>query len=356
MYVWEIMLLLGCGIASCKRGRNPLEHAHCQLVLALRGGDGGRVIKASESARVNPAVLPTQVEAEAWDEQDEIKWRHEPASTDDWSTTEWAEATWRHFKTPEQLDQFVLDFSSDEPEDLTNPRETQAAGHALPTTRGLVPLSSAQKETTVDFDSDLSDCIAFPCEGAPLAGVDIDKLHKEVVKYDISSDSDRYDDETSRDEEEGKEHLHADGNGLTASEQMDQLIDATMEAEDQIEQWHLHNPKFLGVICRADEWNATKYLNITAEQDAANRALWDACTENDVRACRQALARGALVDAANWVSLHLPRGALRIVLILHASAGGPLLAWTPLRCALRRNSLPGCTRRGIWGGCGCTRC
>jgi hypothetical protein len=34
----------------------------------------------------------------------------------------------------------------------------------------------------------------------------------------------------------------------------------------------------------------TQIAGITPEQDAANRALWDACVEDDVRAIRRAIS------------------------------------------------------------------
>jgi hypothetical protein len=316
---YALVLLLVSGITSSATGRSrpstpraALEHPHfCSRVLMLRGGDSGTGTTSTAKdvvSRAAPACeapsggnSPNQLEVGAWDKLNEIEWRHEPTSTDDWSTGEWAEATWRHFKTPEQIDRFVPDFSSDEQEVDWPSRDDEEAARRMP--QGSRALSAPPSAPTMpDADSDLSDCVAVACEGAPLAGVDREKLHKEVLKYDISSDSDTYDDETSGNDGEGTEHLGTGGGGQPAREWMDQLIDDTIAAEDQIEQWHHNDPKSMGVLCRKEEWNATKYLNITPEQDAANRALWDACMENDVRACRRALEQGALADAANWVS------------------------------------------------------
>jgi hypothetical protein len=126
-----------------------------------------------------------------------------------------------------------------------------------------------------------------PRQFNPFADVDASELVKDLVKYDISSDSDSYDDGSS----DKKAARPLSRNNI------DQYISAVKEDEDYIQQLHFEDPEALGVLCTRDEWNATRYLGVyimpkscsrvlfkdiahvqlTPAQDATNRVLWDAC-------------------------------------------------------------------------------
>ena len=227
-----------------------------------------------------------------------LQWEPEAASTDDWSTGEWFDATWAHFRTEEQLNRFKfrsLDDSGDSEDsnDAPHPRSEDEPRTSNPSSRrggtGRMVKAGAE-ESSLDLPN-------------PLHGVDIDKLVEEVKQYDVSSDSQSYDSESSSDSENANAEQTGPGGeeGRFDHGKMQECIETTQEAEEYFEQLHIDDPKEMGVLCRRDEWNATKYLGITPEQDAANKALWDACIRDDIPAIRRAIVEyGAQVDAANW--------------------------------------------------------
>ena len=86
----------------------------------------------------------------------------------------------------------------------------------------------------------------------PFADVDASELMKDLVKYDISSDSDSYDDGSS--DQKAARPL--------SQNNIDQYISAAKEDEDYIERLHFEDPQALGVLCSRDEWNATRYLGV----------------------------------------------------------------------------------------------
>jgi hypothetical protein len=309
------VILAVCGAAGGRGGQSgadaPLQPPLLLRVLVLRGGSptGPAVLPreaesaASSAARGSAVVTAEQgqlgacdqaAEAEFQDEE-EGDWPHEPTSTDDWSTGQWIDAIWRQFTTPEQINRFIPDDSSDESVPLPCPRDSKAAARASPGALGSVVPPPLQG---VDMD----DYEAIPCRQDPFAGVDHDKLYQEVVKYDLSSDSDPYEDTSDNTNDKDRSAYASGGcSRERAGECLKKLIQEVKGVEEKIEQLHHDDPELMGVVCRREEWNATKYLNISQEQDAANRALWDACMGNDVQTCRQVLREGAQVDSANWV-------------------------------------------------------
>lgn len=91
-----------------------------------------------------------------------------------------------------------------------------------------------------------------PRQFNPFADVDVSELVKDLVKYDISSDSDSYDDGSS--DERAARPLSRNN--------IDEYISAAKEDEDYIQQLHFEDPEALGVLCSRDEWNATRYLGV----------------------------------------------------------------------------------------------
>ena len=266
------VLIFGTGISSGGRSEvrvgNFLHSKSCtgkrRPLLRLRGGaeqSRASVVTGptgSTARSQKPGKIPGHLAGLVWKtDVEEVEWPRDPTSTDDWSTNEWGEAAWAHFTTKEQLDEFAFPC-----EDFSDER--------TPTPAGKLKARSGNRGSTVhvtdDDDTSLSDDgVPFvdelcrdPIKLNPFADVDFDAVCEQLQAYDISSDSDPYDDSASEDTcgQLGKEGIRLEGGKEGAAQRrrgksiLDELIPAVIAAEDRQEQLHRDHPEAFGVLCR----------------------------------------------------------------------------------------------------------
>ena len=183
-----------------------------------------------------------------------VEWETEPTSTDDWSTGEWFDATWKHFRTEEQINKFRFpgESSSEDSQGGPNPgsqgesrtlARTSRRKHSGGTGRAGI---AGQEQSDVDIFN-------------PDCGVeDIDTLVKEVKQYDISSDSESYDNTTSSDSDTVKPVQEGSGGGRWHIDhaKMQECIENTQAVESYFAQLHIDDPAEMGMrvcLCKAGD-------------------------------------------------------------------------------------------------------